>query len=141
MPSTLHLFCTNGVGDTIIYNKKYKFFFNHESPNIQYYFTELWEKGMDHFVMNNYEEFTKRFNRRISNLRELLRSGKHITFILTRPETSLGDIPELVHVIRKKYPSLEFDFKFMDFDKEYYRDFLLLMGFDEEDNEVKRLGL
>ena len=141
MPSTLKHFCTDGVGDMIIYNARYKFFFNHESPNDEYFVDESWVKGMGHFVMNNYEEFIKRFSRRIENMREMLRSGKHITFILTRPETGLEDISELVHVIKSTYPSLEFDFKFRDFDKQYYHDFLLFMKFNKEDREVKRLGL
>lgn len=141
MPSTCQHFCTNGAGNMLIYNTKYKFLFNHESPHKEHYINERWEKGINHFVMNNYEEFINRYSRRIRNMRELLNSGKRITFILTRPETDLVDIPELVDVIKNKYPSLEFDFKFIDFDKTFYHEFLLLMRFDEEDEEVKRLGL
>jgi len=140
MPSTCQHFSTNGEGNMLIYNTKYNFLFNHESPHKDHYINECWEKGINHFVMNNYEEFINRYSRRIRNVRELLKSGKHITFILTRPETDLVDIPELVHVIKSKYPSLEFDFKFIDFDKAFYHEFLLLMKFDKEDEEVKRLA-
>lgn len=140
MPHDCIHFCTNGVGNMLIYNTKYKFIFNHESPHKDHYINERWEKGINHFVMNNNEEFINRYSRRINNMRELLSSGKHITFILTRPETGLADVPELVHVIKKNYPLLEFDFKFLDQDKHFYHEFLLLMKIDENSREVTRLG-
>lgn len=140
MPPTCQHFCTDGVGNTLIYNSRYKFLFNHESPQKDHYVNERWEKGIDHFVMNNFEEFVRRYSRRIGNMRELLTSGKHVTFILTRPETGPEDVSELVRVLRRKYPSLAFDFKFIDFDKRFYHEFLLLMKLNEDDEEVKRLA-
>lgn len=140
MPDDLPHYCTNDVGEMVIINIKYNFLFNHEST-WEYFNIEKWEKGIDHFVMNNYEEFINRFNRRINNLRELLKSGKHITFILTRPDTELEDISELVEVIKRKYPVLKFDFKLRDYCKNHYHKFLLLMGVDKNDKELIRLRI
>jgi len=131
---------TNGDGDTVIYNNKYKFIFNHESPGHEkLFFYQNWEKGINHYIVNDYEEFIKRYERRIQNIKELLNSGKKITFILTRPKTELSDISDLNHVIKTKYPSLDFDFLLLDFEKSMYYDHLLLMKIDEDDEEIKRL--
>ena len=49
--------------DVLIYNTKYKFIFNHESPgHSNLYITQKWTKGINHYVMNNYEEFINRYN-------------------------------------------------------------------------------
>ena len=51
---------TNGDGDTVIYNNKYKFIFNHESPGHANLFVDQnWEKGINHYIVNDYEEFIK----------------------------------------------------------------------------------
>ena len=79
---------TNGDGDMIIYNKKYNFLFNHESPgHANLYNIQGWTKGINHYVMDNYSEFIQRYNRRIENIQELLHSDKFIHFILSRPNT------------------------------------------------------
>ena len=122
----------------LIYNNKYKFLFNHESPHKDHYIREGWEKGVDHYVMNNYEEFVNRYSQRIRNIRELLTSGKYITFILTRPMTSLEDIPELIDIIKEKYPLLQFDFRFIEVDKEFFHLNLSLMKIDKDDKELTR---
>jgi hypothetical protein len=127
--------------DVLIYNTKYKFIFNHESPgHANLYITQKWSKGINHYVMNNYEEFITRYNRRIQNVKELLNSNKHITFILTRPNTQMCDISELNATIKNKYPFLTFSFIFLKCDKSVYRTSLLdFMGCNENDDEVKRL--
>lgn len=131
---------TSGDGDTIIYNTKYKFMFNHESPGHANLFeTQRWSKGTNHYIINNYEEFIKRYERRIANIKELLNSDKKITFILTRPNTDLCDITELSEVIKNKYPKLAFQFVLHDFDKYCYYDHLLFMNFDKDSDEIKRL--
>jgi len=60
---------------------------------------------------------------------------------LTRPNTEQGDISDLNRVIKNKYPSLDFEFLLLHFDKHIYRDHLLLMKLDENDDEIKRLGV
>ena len=127
--------------DVLIYNTKYKFIFNHESPgHSNLYITQKWTKGINHYVMNNYEEFINRYNRRIQNIKELLNSNKHITFILTRPKTQMCDVSELNATIKHKYPLLQFTFLFLQCNKDWYRTSLLdFMGCNENDEEVKRL--
>ena len=128
--------------EVFIHNTKYKFIFNHESTgHANLYITQQWPKGINHYVMNNYEEFINRYNRRIQNIKELLHSKKRITFILTRPNTKMRDIAELKAIINHKYPSLKFTFLFLECDKDWYRASLLdAMGCDENDEEVKRLN-
>jgi hypothetical protein len=131
---------TNGDGDIIIYNKKYNFIFNHESPgHANLFINQKWSKGINHFVMNNYEEFINRYKRRIKNIKHLLNSKKKITFILTRPNTELCDINELHEVIINKYPFLNFKFVFLDYDKYIFYYHLLLMKIDKNDQEITRL--
>jgi hypothetical protein len=131
---------TNGDGDVVIYNRKYKFIFNHESPgHANLYISQNWAKGMNHYILNDYEEFVNRYKRRIANIKELLNSGKNIKFILTRPSIEMCDISKLHEVIINKYPFLKFEIVLLDFDKYIFYDHLLLMKIDENDEEVKRL--
>lgn len=133
---------THGDGDMIIYNSKYKFLFVHESPgHANLYIDEKWEKGINHFVMNNYEEFIKRYNRRIQNTLNLLNSGKHITFILTRPNTTFYDLNDLNDMLVDKYPALSYNIIILDVDKQLVYDHLINMKIDKEDPEIKRLGI
>jgi len=131
---------TNGDGDVVIYHTKYKFIFNHESPGHANLFVhQKWPKGVNHYIMNDYEELINRYTRRIQNMKDLLNSKNEITFILTRPQTQLGDVGKLNEVIKNKYPSLHFNFVFLDFDKYAFYDHLRLMKIDDE--EVKRLNV
>lgn len=142
VPKESKILNTNGDGDIIIYNKKYNFLFNHESPgHANLFIHQKWEKGIDHYILNDYEEFINRYKRRIQNIKELLNSDKKIIFILHRPNTELCDISKLNEAILYKYPSLKFDFVIFDCDKYFYYEHLLLMKIDETDDEIKRLGL
>lgn len=133
---------TNGDGDNIIYNTKYNFLFNHESPGHSNLFVnQKWTKGINHYIMNDYEEFINRYKRRIQNIKNLLNSKNIITFILTRPNTELCDISELSNVITNKYPLLNFKFVFLDCNKYIFYDHLLLMQINENDDEIKRLNI
>ena len=128
--------------DVLIYNTKYKFIFNHESPGHGNLFViQKWSKGINHYIMNSYEEFINRYKRRIQNIKDLLNSKNNIKFILTRPKTELCDISELSEVIINKYPFLNFKFVFLDFDKYIFYDHLLLMKINENDDEIKRLNI
>lgn len=129
-------------GEDIIYNTKYNFIFNHESPGHANLFVhQKWKNGINHYIINDYEEFINRYKRRIQNIKDLLNSKNNITFILTRPNTKLCDISELSEVIINKYPFLNFKFVFLDCDKYIYYEHLLLMKIDENDDEIKRLNI
>jgi hypothetical protein len=132
---------TRSDGDILIYNNKYKFLFNHESPGHgDLYITQNWEKGINHYIVNDYEEFKNRYNRRIQNFKNLLNSSKVITFILTRPNThEMCDINDLNNALLCKYPFLHFNFVFRDCCKYYYYEHLLIMKVDENEDEIKRL--
>jgi hypothetical protein len=130
-------------GDHLIFNTKYNFIFNHESPgHANLYITENWPKGINHYIMNDYEEFIIRYKRRIQNIKDLLNSNNDITFILQRPNTQLCDINELTEVIIDKYPLLKFKFHFLEVqDKHFFHKQLLLMNLDKNDNEITRLNI
>jgi hypothetical protein len=133
---------TNGDGDTMIYNKKYKFIFNHESPGHENLFiSQKWTNGINHYIINEYEEFRNKYKRRIQNFKDLLNSKKNITFILTRPNNHLHDISELEKVILNKYPFRNFKLVLLECDKYIFYDHLLLMKIDENDDEIKRLNI
>jgi Putative papain-like cysteine peptidase (DUF1796) len=132
---------TDGSGDLIIYNSKYRFLLSHEYCHANLYISQKWEYGADHFIMNNYQNFKIRYERRIQNMKNLLNSGKFIRFILARPNTtSVNDIPKLNNTIKNKYPTLQYDFVFLDTDRSMFYDCLRLMKLDENEDEVKRLN-
>lgn len=58
---------------------------------------------------------------------------------MTRPQTGLDDISDLIKIIATKYPLLDFKFEILDFNKHEYYEHLLLMKFDTNDEEIKRL--
>ena len=128
--------------EPLIYNRKYKFWFNHESPgHANLYIKEKWENGTNHYVMNNYEKFIERYTNRINNFRNYLSSGKSIKFVLNRYKTmTCGDITLLNNVIKHKYPSLNYSFEFIWLnDPIMTLHHLINMGFNEDDDEVKRM--
>ena len=130
------------IGETMIYNTKYNFWFNHESPgHANLYITQNWEHGINHFIINNYKYFIERYKRRIENFRNYLRSGNHIYFILNRYNTRCVEkISKLNETIQRKYPDLSYEFVFCPTENSYFvRQHLVHMGFTEEDEEMKQL--
>jgi len=126
-----NLLNTNGDGDKVIYHKKYKFIFNHESPgHANLYITQKWGKGINHYVENNYEEFINRYKRRCENIKNYLNSDKFIKFIITKPNTNLSDIHELNDIIKLKYPHLKFDIIVLNGDYNHYNNHMKLMLVD-----------
>ena len=118
---------TNGDGDIVIYNKKYNFIFNHESPgHANLYITQNWLKGINHYIEDNYKEFINRYNKRIQNIKELLNSNNNITFILSKPHNN--DTSKLENIIKDKYPQLNFQIIIINCDENIYKDHLLLMN-------------
>lgn len=94
----------SGNGDYVIYNNKYNFIFNHESPgHADLHIAENWENGINHFVINNFENFKKRYKKRIENIKYYLNSNKYIiNFIIYRAKTyNIDDIKLLDETIKK----------------------------------------
>ena len=129
-------------GDTLIRNTKYKFVFNHESPG----HGDLWQKegwpgGRKHFILNSYEKFKERYEKRIQNFKSYLVSGKEITFVITRPNPI--DTADLDKVLQEKYPSLSYRVVYLDLERgaEHYINHLRIMGFSDTDPEIQRLKI
>ena len=113
-------------GDTLVYNRKYKFLFNHESPgHANLYIDQKWPGGKEHYIADNWKIFRERYNRRIDNFRNYMISNKLITFIITYP----GSTIELENAIRKTYPNTRFQIKKIQIQNaEHYKLHMELMG-------------
>ena len=99
-------------GQLLIYNKKYNFCFNHESPchgdlfNIQ-----KWPNGPTHYIDDNYKFFIERYNIRIENFRNYLNDpNNHIMFLFKFDDINenSNDCLELKNVLSNKYPKLDY---------------------------------
>jgi len=104
-------FNTHGDGDYIIYNKKYKFIFNHESPgHADLYLTEKWSGGITHFIDNDFEKFRIRYNNRIKNFINYLKDPNNIIiFCITYTDEIKNDYDRLRRVLNKNYPGLKYE--------------------------------
>jgi hypothetical protein len=126
-----------------IYNNKYNFGFNHESPgHANLYITENWEYGKNHFLINNYENLKKRYLNRINNFKEyLLDENNTINFILTTWEKKENDLKDLKEILKIKYPHLKYNLILLNDPngKDYFIKHLRDMRFTENDEELKRL--
>lgn len=132
-------YCT---GDTLIRNTKYNFVFNHESPNhANLWQSEKWPGGRGHFVLNSFEKFKERYEKRIQNFRNYLNSEKEITFIITRPNPI--DTAELDKILKEKYPQLSYKIIYLDLERgaEHYINHLRIMGFSDDDPEIQRINI
>ena len=97
--------------DNLIINTYYDFWFNHESPYHAdlLYLKENWPEGPYHFVNNNYANFIKRYNKRITNFRNYLSDENNfITFILHPTNLSVceNNCKELQEALLLIYPNL-----------------------------------
>lgn len=135
----------NGDAEYFIYNTKYKFIFNHESPgHANLYLTQKWPGGVNHFVANNYEQFSIRYKNRIANFFSYLKDPNNfITFILSRYNTKCDqDIVALHDLLRAKYPDLKYKFIYLEADKkDVYLHHKFLMQFDDTEEELARLNI
>jgi hypothetical protein len=92
--------------EILIYNTRYNFIFNHESPDhANLYITQNWVGGKNHYIDNNFSLFIERYTRRINNFRYYCNNYK-ITFIMGKFN---NDYSELNEIIKKKYPTLAFN--------------------------------
>lgn len=128
------LYCT---GDMLIFNNKYKFIYNHESPgHANLYINENWENGKTHYINNNYEKLIERMRRRVENFYEYINSGKHINFIITYYKE---DVSELFDCLKLKFPNLKFSIIRFDLEDRpgHYYEHLKLMQFNDNDREIR----
>lgn len=94
-------------GESLIFNTKYRFIYNHESPgHANLFHRESWQLGRDHFVQSGFEKFIERYAQRIANFRAYLNSGSEVQFVLHRCKGC--DNSELEDAIRTAYPTLRF---------------------------------
>lgn len=132
-------------GETFIYNKKYKFIFNHESPgHANLYVSENWSEGKEHYINNNYRNFLERYTNRINNFRNYINhaieTGDKVLFVIERFKANSENSSSLLMALKNRYPLLNFEIKFIDFTDNYlYMHLTTLMGCDESSDEVQRL--
>jgi hypothetical protein len=119
-----------------IYNNKYNFGFNHESPgHADLYITEKWPEGINHFIHNNYRNFKELYSRRIQNFRAYLSDpNNYISFIITSWNKTQDDIVDLRSAIEKHYPNLKYNVIILNDPngKEFYLKHMRDMKYDEE---------
>ena len=99
-------------GECLIYNTKYNFCFNHESPyHDDLYIKEQWLNGPNHFVNNDCSLFIERYTKRIQAFRNYLEDRQnHIKFIFQfdQGENPNNDFLELRNVLNERYPGLSY---------------------------------
>ena len=133
------------VSDTeySIYNNKYNFAFNHESPgHANLYIKERWPEGRKHFTLNNFRNLKERYSKRINNFRSYLSDPNNfITFVLTSWKKTQDDISDLKLAIEKHYPNLKYKVIILDDPngKEYYLRHMRDMKYTDQDYEIKRI--
>lgn len=128
-------FCSGGIStnDLLIYHTKYRFIFNHESPrHANLAQTQCWQNGENHFIQNDFEEFKKRYDKRIENFRNYMTSGKNVIFIL-RKYGNNND--ELLDALKKHYPTANYAINNISIEGEFipYKEDHLQMGFSEDE--------
>ena len=93
------------IGDKLIRNTKYNFIFNHESPEHgNLWNQEKWSNGQYHYVVNDFKELKERYNRRVTNFREYIKTH-YVTFIISRFNT---DVSALKEALKETY-NLDYD--------------------------------
>jgi hypothetical protein len=101
-------FSTGGIvkSEPLIYNVRYGFIFNHESPeHAELYRTQNWSGGKDHYICNDFELFIDRYQRRINNFRNYVKNNS-VRFILGKFDK---DIDELSVAIKEAYPTTQYN--------------------------------
>ena len=131
--------------ETVVYNNKYNFSFNHEGPGVaNLYITENWEHGRDHFIINNFQYLKERYQQRTNNFVKYLSDPNNtITFIITTWDKTESDMHVLKDILKIKYPDLKYNFVILNDPnpngKECVIKHLKMMRFTENDEELKRL--
>lgn len=95
-----------------IFNTKYGFGFNHESPgHADLYLHENWPEGTNHFINNNYKHFIERYNNRIQSFRNYLNGpNNYIIFVIkfTNEENPNDDFSELRRALNDTCDNLKY---------------------------------
>ena len=77
-------------GERLIYNSRYRFIFNHESPDHhELYRSENWPGGQMHYILNNFEFFRKRYEARSLNALNMIINNKRINRCKTKHSNPL----------------------------------------------------
>jgi hypothetical protein len=96
-------------GETLIYNTRYNFIFNHESPgHANLYVTQAWSGGVNHYVDNNFEQFIERYTRRIENFRHYLAGFESVSFLIATLNTDFTDLHSVLNG-KCKYEIIKFE--------------------------------
>ena len=121
-----------------IYNTKYNFAFNHESPgHADLHVTENWPEGINHFVNNSFAHFKERYYKRIENFRQYLSMpNTTITFVITSWEKQ--DVSDLRSALDARYPNLKYTIVVRNEPngKEYYLRHMRFMNYIDEVNRL-----
>ena len=105
------------VDSNIISHLKYGFVFNHESPfHANLYIKEKWKDGPYHFVKDNYNKFSERYERRIKNFDNYCNSGNRVIFILhfEHDVYTQSLMNKLNKAIKSKYHNLIYTIKIIN---------------------------
>jgi hypothetical protein len=126
-----------------IYNTKYRFAFNHESPgHADLYIIQNWTEGKNHFINNNFAHFISRYTKRIQNFRNYLKNPNHyISFILQRYNTSQTNIRELREALKIHYPHLRYYIHTICIHNTEAQNILQVLQFNENEEEFIRLKI
>lgn len=119
-------------------HKEYKFIFNHEGPS-ELHLKEKWPGGINHFIDNNYLKFKERYQQRINNFKNYLNDKNNYIIFIIKYAMDDNNTINFHNVIREKYPDLKYECCFLKNNVNDLLNHLLLMGFDKNDEEVKRL--
>ena len=124
-----------------IFNSKYKFAFNHESPgHDNLHIIQKWPEGINHFINNNYAHFIQRYEKRINSFRSYLSDpNNYIEFILQRYNTFTSDLWQLNDILLIRYPHLKFKINIIFIDNITAKKVLQLLNFNYTDEEIYRL--
>lgn len=94
------------MGERLIFNTRYNFIFNHESPgHSDLFLTQKWSGGIDHYIKDDFNLFKNRYIKRITNFRDYLENGP-IKFVITRFSSDLSGLDS---IIKKAYPKLSYE--------------------------------
>lgn len=124
-----------------IYNTKYRFVFNHESPgHADLHVLQKWPEGKNHFINNNYFHFIERYTRRIQNFRNYLKNPNHyISFILQRYNTYQINLTELRDALKIHYPNLRYYIHILFITNTDAKGVLQTLQLNESEEEMDRL--
>jgi hypothetical protein len=126
---------SNGTGiytrDILIYNTKYNFIFNHESPeHEELYLKQGWANGKTHFTDNKFQAFIERYSRRINNFRTYIHTCAKIKFLIGNFN---ANVDELYKELGSAYPNLNYTIIHYTPSclRAYYDDINSVMGYDK----------